>query len=85
MKKVFFTRKPGALYAITPGWPGRQLVLNNVTVPAGAIVTMLGVPGELKSSISGTTLTITTPDLGPEGAPCRYAYAFKITEAELLP
>jgi len=85
VKNVFFTKKPDALYAITPGWPGKQLVLRNVTVPAGATVTMLGVPGALKTSLSGTTLAITTPDLGPEAAPCRHAFAFKITGATVSP
>ena len=82
VKNVFFTKKPGALYAITPGWPGAKLVLRDVKVPADSIVTMLGVPGALTRSIDGNTLTITTPDLGPDAAPCRYAYTFKITGAE---
>jgi alpha-L-fucosidase len=82
VKNVFFTKKPEALYAITPGWPGGKLVLHDVKVPADSIVTMLGVPGPLKRSIDGNTLTITTPDLGPDAAPCRYAYTFKITGAE---
>jgi len=85
VKQVFFTKKPDALYAITPGWPGRQLVLRDIRVPAGAAVTMLGVPGALKHTVAGNTLTVTTPDLGPGQAPCRHAYAFKITGAELLP
>ena len=66
VKQVFFTKKPDALYAITPGWPGKQLVLRDVKVPAGATVTMLGVEGELKTQLDGTTLTITLPDFGPE-------------------
>ena len=85
VKQVFFTKKPDALYAISVGWPGKQLVLRDVNVPAGATVTMLGVPGALKSTLSGTTLTITTPDLGPDQAPCRYAFAFKITGATVIP
>jgi alpha-L-fucosidase len=85
MKQVFFTKKPAALYAISAGWPGRQLVLRNVKVPAGAQVTMLGVPGALKTKAAGDTLTITTPDLGPDGAPCRYAYAFRIEGATVTP
>jgi alpha-L-fucosidase len=84
VKQVFFTKKPDALYALSVGWPGRQLVLRDVHVPAGATVTMLGVPGALKTSLAGTTLTITTPDLGPEQAPCRYAFAFKITGATVI-
>ncbi len=84
-KQVFFTKKPDALYAITPGWPGKQLVLRNVKVPANAAATMLGVDGTLKTQLDGTTLTITTPDLGPEAAPCRHAFTFKIAGAEVLP
>jgi alpha-L-fucosidase len=85
VKQAFFTKKPDALYAITAGWPGKQLVLRGMRVPAGAVVTMLGVPGALPASLAGDTLTITTPDLGPEGAPCHHAYAFKITGAKVLP
>ena len=85
VKQAFFTKKPGALYAITAGWPGKQLVLRGVKAPASAPVTMLGVPGVLKTSVAGDTLTITTPDLGPDGAPCRHAYTFKIAGGEALP
>ena len=83
VKQVFFTKKPGALYAITPGWPGKKLVLRDVRVPAGAEVAMLGIPGKLACKVDGNTLSITMPDLGPEGAPCRHAYALKITGGEV--
>ncbi len=85
VKQIFFTKKPNALYAITSGWPGKQLVVRDVQVPANAVVTMLGVEGALKTQLDGTTLTITLPDLGPEEAPCRHAFAFKITGAEVVP
>jgi alpha-L-fucosidase len=85
VKQVFFTRKPDALYAITAGWPGRQLVLRDITVPEGAKVTMLGVVGELKTRRDGNTLTIDVPDLNPDQAPCRHAFAFKITGATVKP
>ncbi|MEI6077347.1 MAG: alpha-L-fucosidase [Verrucomicrobiota bacterium] len=84
VKQVFFTQKPDALYAISVGWPGKQLVLRDLKVPKDAKVTMLGVPGELKHKLKGNTLTITTPELAPDAAPCRYAYTFKITGAELV-
>jgi alpha-L-fucosidase len=85
VKQVFFTKKPDALYAITAGWPGRQLVLRGVKVPAGARVTMLGVPGDLRTQAAGDTLTITMPDLGPEAAPCRHAFTLKIAGGEVRP
>ena len=85
VKQVFFTKKPDALYAITAGWPGKKLVLRDIKVPAGVKVTLLGIPGELETSSDAGTLTITTPDLAPDAAPCQHAYTFKITGAELLP
>ncbi len=84
VKQVFFTKKPDALYAITAGWPGEKLVLRNVQVPAGATVTMLGVSGRLKTKLVRDTLTIKLPSLGPENAPCRHAYVFKIEGARVL-
>ena len=85
VKQVFFTKKPDALYAITAGWPGKQLVLHGIKVPASATVTMLGVPGKLSTTLDGNTLTITTPDFGPEEAPCRHAFAFRIEGAAVIP
>ena len=85
VKQAFFTKKPDALYAITPGWPGPKLVLRNVRVPGTSVVTMLGVSGALKHEVNGNMLTIDLPALGPEDSPCRYAYTFKITGASVLP
>lgn len=84
VKQVFFTQKPDALYAITVGWPGKQLVLRNLKAPANAKVEMLGVPGTLKAALKNDTLTITTPDLGPDQAPCQHAFVFKISGAAVL-
>ena len=85
VKQVFFTQKPDALYAITAGWPGRQLVLRDVIAPDKAKVTMLGVSGELKCRREGSTVTVDVPDLNPDQAPCRHAFAFKITGATVKP
>ncbi|MEO8659809.1 MAG: alpha-L-fucosidase, partial [Bryobacteraceae bacterium] len=43
--EAFFTAKGKDVYAIVPGWPGRQLVLKDVSAPAGMKVSLLGVPG----------------------------------------
>jgi alpha-L-fucosidase len=85
VKQVFFTKKANALYAITAGWPGQQLVLRDVKLPKQFEVTLLGVPGKLESKTDGAALTIEVPPLNPEQAPCRHAYTFKITGAEVLP
>jgi alpha-L-fucosidase len=79
VKQVFFTKKPGALYAITPGWPGATLVLKDVHPASTAIVTMLGVPGTLKWQRRGGDLVIQTPSLTVDQLPSQYAYAFKVT------
>ena len=83
--QAFFTKKPGVLYAITPGWPGKELVLRDVRAPAGVRASMLGVPGDLACRVEGTTLTIAMPALDPDQAPCRHAFTFKIPGADALP
>jgi alpha-L-fucosidase len=84
VKQVFFTKKPGALYAISAGWPHKELVLRGVRAPAGCEVTLLGFDGKIVSRVSGDTVTIKMPELGPESLPCRYAYAFRIPGASVL-
>lgn len=85
VKQVFFTQKPGVLYAIATGWPGRELVLRDVQAPAQPVVTMLGRAGVLSARMADGALTITLPELGPEEAPCRHAFVFKIEGGEALP
>jgi alpha-L-fucosidase len=82
VKQVFFTKKPEALYAITPGWPGERLVLTDVQTAANTVVTMLGVAAPLKWKKQGKDLVIETPRLSVDELPCRYAYSFKITGAQ---
>ncbi|MEI7728526.1 MAG: alpha-L-fucosidase [Verrucomicrobiota bacterium] len=84
VKQIFFTKKPGALYAITTGWPGKELFVRDITVPANSEITLLGVDQKLKYQVQGTTLTLETPALGPEEAPCHHAFTFKITGAEVV-
>ncbi|MCC7374980.1 MAG: alpha-L-fucosidase [Verrucomicrobiales bacterium] len=85
VQQAFFTKKPDALYAITPVWPGEKLELRGIQASKDAVVTLLGVPGALPRRFRGTTLTITVPRLAPDQVPCQHAYAFKITGATLLP
>ena len=85
VKQAFFTKKFDALYAIAPGWPGDKLVLRDVQVPDGSVVTMLGMPGPLKHQVQGSTLTVELPKVDPDTLPCRHAYAFKITGTKVLP
>jgi alpha-L-fucosidase len=82
VKQVFFTSKGDSVYAITPGWPGATLVIQDVRPTAGATVTMLGVPGALKWRRQGNGIAIETPRLSVDQLPCRYAYAFRISGVE---
>ena len=82
VKQAFFTTKPGAVYAIVPGWPPDPFVLRDLELPADGAVTMLGVPGEVKHEIKGHDLVLHPPALKPGEAPCRYAYTFKISGAK---
>lgn len=85
VKQMFFTRKPDALYAISVGWPGEQLVIRDVRLKPNAAVTMLGIEGPLKHKVKGRNLVIQTPRLNGDQLPCVHAYAFKLPGAELLP
>jgi alpha-L-fucosidase len=79
VKQVFFTRKPAALYAITPGWPGAKLLLKDVQAAGNTVATMLGVDGPLKWQQQGNDVLVNLPPLAVGQAPCHYAYTFKLT------
>ena len=85
VKQVFFTQKPDALYAITAGWPGRTLTLHDVELPPGAVVTLLGAPGELKTERNEGGVVVTMPEFGPDEAPCRHAFVLKLPGAKVAP
>jgi alpha-L-fucosidase len=85
VKQMFFTKKPEALYAITVGWPTQKVVLRDIKLPAGAEITMLGVPGKLNYAVNGTEVILEMPWLTGDKLPCKYAYTIKIPGAELLP
>jgi alpha-L-fucosidase len=85
VKQAFFTKKPDALYAITPGWPGKQLVLRSIKAPSNPTVTLLGHEGKLPTRTEGETLTIDLPQLNSEQLPSQPAYAFQIIGGAVLP
>ena len=76
--QAFFTSKPDLLYAITPGWPGTELVLRNVRPKDGAAITMLGAQGMLSWRVNGNNLVIDVSTITADKLPCQWAYAFKI-------
>jgi len=76
--EAFFTSRPGVLYAITPGWPGKELVLRDVKPADNATVKMLGVNRALPWRCEGTTTTIDVSRITADMLPCQWAYTFVI-------
>ena len=84
-KQLFFTKTPGALYAITTGWLAPQITIHNVSLPPGSPVSMLGREGNLKYVANGKDVVIEVPAMQPEELPCQIAYSFKLPGAKFLP
>lgn len=85
VKEVFFTQKSGpsgtTLYAITPGWPGRELVLNDVVTAPDSKVTLLATGEQLAWRQHDGALVVSLPDYQPDqhDEAQSYAYAFSIS------
>jgi alpha-L-fucosidase len=74
--ECFFTAKGADLYAIVPRWPGRQLVVKDVSAPAGMKVSMLGTPGTLKWKAKGKNVIVEMPP--PVGDPAKTQWAYVV-------
>jgi alpha-L-fucosidase len=81
VKDVFFTTKDGDLYAITPRWPGEQLVIKNVRAYRKSRVTWLATGRELKWKNQKDDLVIRLPAFDPEALSPELlcAHAFRIS------
>ena len=80
VKEVFFTRQAEALNAITPLWPGRELIIRGVRAGKGSRVTWLATGQTLKWKNTGENLVIALPEFDPNALPpeLQYAYVFRI-------
>ncbi len=76
--EAFFTTKSDTLYAITPWWPPPEFRLKSVSATAESVVTMIGVPGQLKWRAEGPDLVVEMPKVSVDEAQCSYAYVLKI-------
>lgn len=76
VENLRFTQKDGAAYAISLEWPGKTLEVPLKRKTAKATLLGHDEPLEFKKNDSG--IAIDVPALGPEGAPCRHAYVFKL-------
>jgi alpha-L-fucosidase len=80
-ESVRYTNAGGHIYAVSLGWPGRQLNLHHVRPQASSEIQLLGYGRPLSWSFDDADgLTITLPEeLQDESSrPCKYAYSFKI-------
>ena len=83
VKEIMFTQKGDTLYAITPKWPGKQLVIKDLQVGKDSTVTLLATGQELPWTQNGDHVVVTLPDYDPAAFETEetYAYAFRITQA----
>lgn len=85
VKQIFFTSKGPVVYAITPGWPGRQLIIKDMKLAKGSKISMLGLNRPITWRQQGPNLVIAIPIVAPEEAPCRYAYTIKLEGVQEAP
>ena len=81
VKEIFFTHKADSLFALTPRWPGKELIVRNVRAGKESRVTWLATGQILKWKNKGESLVISMPAFDPNALPpeLQCAYAFRIT------
>jgi len=80
-ESIRYTNAGGHIYAVSLGWPGRELTLHHVEPADESVVYLLGYDQPLNWSYDKSAgLTITLPHAlqNEEARPCKYAYAFRI-------
>jgi len=75
--RIYYTRKPDALYVICTQWPQAPLVVDKIA-SAGS-VTLLGSDLKIAYKAEGGRVTITPPAVNPGTMPCEHAWTFKIS------
>ena len=78
--KVYFTRKPDALYAICARWPQAPLVVDGLK--RADSVSLLGSPLPVTFACADGKLTLHPPALNPGNMPCEFAWTFKIANPQ---
>ena len=78
VKEIFFTSKPGVLYATVAAWPGDELVVRDVKPAADVKVSMLGRNKPLSWRGAGDRMIIDLSPIGRNELPCKWAWTFRI-------
>jgi alpha-L-fucosidase len=79
-KNVYFTKKDNNLYVLCTEFPEKPVTVKGLK-KAGE-VSMLGFNGKIKAKNSGSTLTISVPEITPANFKGQYAWVFKISNVD---
>jgi alpha-L-fucosidase len=77
--EAFFTRKGNAVYAILPRWPGRRFAWKDAGGLKPRDVRLLGAPGALRFTRTGTTIVIDLPEV-PESLLAQPAWVLRLSQ-----
>ena len=77
--KIFFTVHGNDMFAIVTSWQDEPIIINGMK--GASEVVMLGYPGKIRYSLSGSKIKIFPPVITPANNPCQYAWVFKIRDA----
>ena len=81
VREVFFTYQPAsnAVYAIFPRWPdNRQLILQDIKIPVGTRLTLLGTGQELRYTATAHQTVVNLPAYDPNQMKADQAYVIRI-------
>jgi alpha-L-fucosidase len=81
-KEVLFTFKDKHLYAITPKWPGKELVLKDITPGSDSEIIFLETKEKLTFKTAGDNLIIDVPEFDTNKIKSQCAYVFRISDIE---
>ena len=87
VKELFFTSKDNKLFAISPKWPGKKLIIKNLNLKKKSKVVLLATGEQLKFQNIEKNLVIDLPQYNPADftSEDHYAYVFEITNSEPSP
>ena len=87
IKELFFTQKEDKLFAISPKWPGKKLIIKNLNLKENATIVLLASGEKLGFQNKGNNVVVDIPEYNPLSfiPEDHYAYVFMITNANLSP
>jgi alpha-L-fucosidase len=87
IKELFFTQKGDKLFAISPMWPGKKLIIKNLNLKEDATIVLLASGEKLAFQNNGNNVLVDIPEYNPLSfiPEDHYAYVFMITNANSSP